>query len=93
MSPCGSYLGQYTQQLLNTAISDAKGTYTEVSALSSRVKWAQTVVAVVCLVLGCVMAWSVLRLLGPVQQMIGASPGDHCRRVRYPRCAGAPGTQ
>ena len=73
VSPCGSYLGQYTQQLLNTAISDAQGTYTEVSALSSRVKWAQTVVAVVCLVLGCVMAWSVLRLLGPVQQMIGAS--------------------
>lgn len=73
VSPCGSYLGQYTQQLLNTAISDAQGTYTEVSALSGRVKWAQTVVAVVCLVLGCVMVWSVLRLLGPVQQMIGAS--------------------
>ena len=70
--PCGSYLRQYTQQLLNTAISDAQGTYTEVSALSGRVKWAQTVVAV-CLVLGCFMAWSVIRLLDPVQQMIGAS--------------------
>ena len=73
VSHCGSYLSQYTQQLLNTAIVDAQGTYTEISALSSRVKWAQTVVAVVCLVLGCVMAWSVMRLLGPVQQMIGAS--------------------
>lgn len=61
--PCGSYLRQYTQQLLNTAISDAQGTYTEVSALSGRVKWAQTVVATVCLVLGCFMAWSVIRLL------------------------------
>ena len=71
--PCGSYLRQYTQQLLNTAISDAQGTYTEVSALSGRVKWAQTVVATVCLVLGCFMAWSVIRLLDPVQQMIGAS--------------------
>ena len=71
--PCGSYLRQYTQQLLNTAISDAQGTYTEVSALSGRVKWAQTVVATVCLVLGCFMAWSVIRLQAPVQQMIGAS--------------------
>ena len=43
------------------------------SALSGRVKWAQTVVATVCLVLGCFMAWSVIRLLDPVQQMIGAS--------------------
>ena len=73
VAPCGSYLSQYTQQLLKTDIIDAQGTYTEISALSSRVKWAQTVVAVICLVLGCVMAWSVLRLLGPVQQMIGAS--------------------
>ena len=71
--PCGSYLRQSPQQLLNTAISDAQGTYTEVSALSGRVKWAQTVVATVCLVLGCFMAWSVIRLLDPVQQMIGAS--------------------
>ena len=45
--PCGSYLRQYTQQLLNTAISAAQGTYTEVSALSGRVKWAQTVVAII----------------------------------------------
>ena len=73
VSHCGSYLSQYTQQLLNTAISDAQGTYTEISDLSSRVKWAQTIVTGICLVLGCVMAWSVLRLLGPVQQMIGAS--------------------
>ena len=73
VQPCGSYLSQYTQQLLNTAISDAQGVYTEVSALSSTVKWAQTVVASVCLVLGCFMAWSVIRLLAPIQQMIGAS--------------------
>ena len=28
--PCGGYLRQYTQQLLNTAITDAQGTYTTV---------------------------------------------------------------
>ena len=71
--PCGSYLRQYTQQLLNTAITDAQGSYTTVSALSDRVKWAQTVVVALCLALGCVMAFSVLTLLTPVQQMIGAS--------------------
>ena len=71
--PCGGYLRQYTQQLLNTAITDAQGTYTTVSALSDRVKWAQTVVVALCLALGCVMAFSVLTLLTPVQQMIGAS--------------------
>lgn len=73
VSPCGGYLRQYAQQLLNTAISDAQSTYTTVSALSSRVKWAQTVVVGLCLVLGLVMAWSLMRLLTPVQEMIGAS--------------------
>ena len=73
VSLCGGYLRQYAQQLLNTAISDAQSTYTTVSALSSRVKWAQTVVVGLCLVLGLVMAWSLMRLLTPVQEMIGAS--------------------
>ena len=73
VSPCGGDLRQYAQQLLNTAISDAQGTYTTVSELSSRVKWAQTVVVGLCLALGLVMAWSLMRLLTPVQQMIGAS--------------------
>ena len=71
--PCGGYLRQYTQQLLNRAIADAQGTYTTVSALSDRVKWAQTVVVALCLALGCVMALSVIHLLTPVQQLIGAS--------------------
>lgn len=73
VKPCGSYLSQYTQQLLNIAIADAQSIYTEISARSTRVKWAQTVVTTVCLALGCIMAWLVLRLLGPVQQMIVAS--------------------
>ncbi len=73
VSPCGNYLRQYAQQLLNTAISDAQENYTRVSELSNRVKWFQTIVVGLCLVLGCVMALSVLRLLTPVQQLIGAS--------------------
>ena len=53
--PCGGYLRQYTQQLLNTAITDAQETYTTVSALSDRVKWAQTVVVALCLALAANM--------------------------------------
>ncbi len=53
--PCGGYLRQYTQQLLNTAITDAQGTYTTVSALSDRVKWVQTVVVALCLALAANM--------------------------------------
>ena len=71
--PCGGYLRQYTQQLLNKAITDGQGDYTTVSALSDRVKWAQTIVVALCLALGSLMAREVMHLLTPVQQMIGAS--------------------
>ena len=52
VSPCGGYLRQYTQQLLNKAITDGQEDYTTVSALSDRVKWAQTIVVALCLALG-----------------------------------------
>ena len=73
VAPCGGYLRQYTQQLLNKAITDGQGDYTRVSALSGRVKWMQTVVVALCLALGSLMALEVMRLLTPVQQMIVAS--------------------
>ena len=56
VSPCGGYLRQYTQQLLNKAITDGQGDYTTVSALSDRVKWAQTIVVALCLALGSLTA-------------------------------------
>lgn len=89
VSPCGGYLRQYAQQLLNTAISDAQGTYMTVSELSSRVKWAQTVVVGLCLALGLVMAWSLMQLLTPVQEMIGAS-GSRPGRAGHAGHPGAP---
>ena len=55
--PCGGYLRQYTQQLLNKAITDGQEDYTTVSVLSDRVKWAQTIVVALCLALGCLMAF------------------------------------
>ena len=54
-------------------IDGGQGDYTTVSALSDRVKWAQTIVVALCLALGSLMAREVMHLLTPVQQMIGAS--------------------
>ena len=73
VEPCGSYLRQYTQQLLNRAIVDAKSSYTVLSAQSNRIRIIQSIVTGLCLVLCWVAAREVLRMLTPVQQMITAS--------------------
>ena len=72
-APCGDYLRQYTLQLLETSILDAQTTYTDISALSERIRLLQTVVVALCVGLGCISAMMVMRLLTPVQQMIAAS--------------------
>ena len=71
--PCGDYLSQYTLQLLETAILDAQGSYTVISALNEHIVLLQTVVVALCVALGCVSGLMVMRLLTPVQQMIAAS--------------------
>ena len=71
--PAADYLSQYTLQLLETAILDAQGTYTTISALNERIILLQTVVVALCVALGCVSGLMVMRLLTPVQQMIAAS--------------------
>ena len=73
VSVCGRYLRQYTNELLQTAISQGQSTYTQLSALNERLKGAQTVVTFLCLVMGALVVHSVWRLLDPVQQMISAS--------------------
>ena len=73
VAPCGSYLSQYTLQLLETAIQDAQDTYTELSTLSGRIRLLQTVVVGICVALGCITGMMVMRLLTPMQQMIAAS--------------------
>ena len=73
VAPCGSYLSQYTLQLLETAILDSQTTYTTISALNERITMLQTVVVALCVALGCVTGHMVMRLLTPVQQMIAAS--------------------
>ncbi len=73
VAACGSYLSQYTLQLLETSILDAQSTYTEISDLSERIALLQTVVVALCVTIGCVLGVMVMRLLTPVQQMIVAS--------------------
>ncbi|MGN0662004.1 MAG: histidine kinase [Faecalibacterium sp.] len=73
LSLCGGYLRQYTQQLLNIAILDAKSGYTTLSTQNDRIRLLQTVVTGLCILFCCVAVREVLRMLTPVQQMIGAS--------------------
>lgn len=70
---CGGYLQQYTDQLLQTAISEGQSTYTRLSALNERLKVVQTVTTLLCVLLGALFVRTVWHLLDPVQQMIVAS--------------------
>lgn len=71
--PCGDYLRQYTQELLETAITNGQSSYAELSRLSALLKNLQMGITALCLVLGFVALRSVLRILTPVQEMIQAS--------------------
>lgn len=70
---CGGYLQQYTDQLLQTAITEGQSTYTRLSALNERLKVVQAVTTLLCVLLGALFVRTVWHLLDPVQQMIVAS--------------------
>lgn len=71
--PCGEYLRQYTQQLLERAIRDNQSIYVSLNRLNGRLKEAQTVVLILCIVLGLVLIISLLALLSSVKDMARAS--------------------
>lgn len=71
--PCGDYLRQYTQQLLERAIRDNQSTYVHLNRLNEKLKETQTVVLIACLVLGIVLIISLLALLNSVKDMARAS--------------------
>lgn len=73
IEPCGTYLRQYTQQLLEQAILDNQDAYTALAALNAQLNRIQAVVMMACLVLGCVMIYSLMELLQSVGQMAKAS--------------------
>lgn len=70
---CGGYLQQYTDELLQTAITEGQRTYTRLSALNERLKGVQAVTTLLCVLLGALFVRTVWHLLDPVQQMIVAS--------------------
>lgn len=70
---CGGYLEQYTDELLQTAISEGQSTYTRLSEQNESIKALQTVASMLCVAFAVLVVYSVLRLLDPVQQMIVAS--------------------
>lgn len=73
LSVCGKYLQQYTDELLQTAISDGQSSYIRLSALNEQIKAVERVTTAVCVVLAALVLHEVWRLLDPVQQMISAS--------------------
>lgn len=71
--PCGSYLRQYTQQLLERAILDYHDTYASLMELNERLNQIQVLTILLCLLLGCVVIVSLVRLLRSIMQMARAS--------------------
>lgn len=71
--PCGTYLRQYTQQLLEQAILDNQDAYTELTTLNARLNQLQTVALLICFVLGGILVYSLLRLLRSISQLSRAS--------------------
>lgn len=71
--PCGSYLRQYTQQLLEVAIHENQTAYLHTITLKQKLQNLQVLVVAVCTVLGVVLAGLMRRLIGPVQELARAS--------------------
>lgn len=71
--PCGNYLRQYTQQLLERAIRDNQSAYVQLNRLNEKLKQVQTFVLIVCFVLGVILIISLLALLRSVKDMAQAS--------------------
>ncbi len=72
-APCGDYLRQYTQQLLERAIRDNQNNYVQLNRLNERLKQIQSVVLILCLILGVILIISLLALLWSVKDMARAS--------------------
>ena len=71
--PCGAYLRQYTQQLLEQACSDSQEAHVRLTQLNETLKRAQTAVVLVCVAVGTMLVVSLVRLLRSVAAMAQAS--------------------
>lgn len=66
---CGTYLRQYTQQLLERAIVDNQDVYARLSSLNATINRIQAVMLVFCVLLGSALIFSLFRLLRVIAQM------------------------
>lgn len=71
--PCGSYMRQYTQQLLEQAIRDNQSAYIQLNRRNNELKELQTFMLIVCFCLGVVVVASLLALIFSVRDMAHAS--------------------
>ena len=71
--PCGTYLRQYTQQLLECAILDNQDAYIQLTTLNDHLKQVQNVVVIACFLLGSIVIFSLFRLLRSISQMSRAA--------------------
>lgn len=71
--PCGTYLRQYTQQLLERACFDSQDAYNQLTHLNENLKRAQNAMVLICIVIGSMLAGSLLRLLRAVAALVQAS--------------------
>lgn len=71
--PCGAYLRQYTQQLLEQACLDSQDAHTRLSQLNESLNQAQSAMVLVCLVTGFMLVVSLVRLLRSVAALAQAS--------------------
>lgn len=71
--PCGNYLRQYTQQLLEQACFDSQDAHTRLTQLNEGLKQAQNVVILLCFVTGSMLVVSLVRLLRSTAALAQAS--------------------
>lgn len=71
--PCGNYLRQYTQQLLEQACFDSQDAFTRLTQLDERLMQAQNIVLILCFVTGTMLVVSLMRLLRSTAALAQAS--------------------
>lgn len=71
--PCGIYLRQYTQQLLERACLDSQDAHIRLTQLNEGLKEAQTVVVLLCVITGTMLVMSLVRLLRSTSALAQAS--------------------
>ncbi len=91
--PCGAYLRQYTQQLLEQACSDSQEAHVRLTQLNEALKRGQTMAVLVCVAVGSMLVASLVRLLRAVGAMAQASQAISRGNSMSPTWTRAPRTR